>query len=161
MAGEKTSVFLYPETVALAAWVIVYTLISALCALFTHILFRLNKQKAACKYFPKPSSVLVLMRKLDVSLTCIAIFLQQLVTIAQQAIALYRWPHMHKKIWERDAAMWGNPHASTVFTPNPDTYMIITFQISMDIQNPYSSDIANDSPGIYFFNVESLLFFFW
>ena len=47
--GLDESVELFPETKALAAWIILYTAISAFCALFTHVLFYLNKQKAACK----------------------------------------------------------------------------------------------------------------
>ncbi|KAF8430222.1 hypothetical protein EV426DRAFT_10194 [Tirmania nivea] len=127
MAREETSVYLFPETVALAIWVVVYTIISTLCALFTHILFRLNKQKAAY-----------------VSLTCIAIFLQQLATIVQQLISIARWPEIQRKVWAWDVQMWGNPHASTIFISNPDKWLTITFQIR-----------------VYFFNVESLLFFFW
>ncbi|RPB24009.1 hypothetical protein L211DRAFT_201204 [Terfezia boudieri ATCC MYA-4762] len=127
MARERTSIYLLPETVALAIWVIIYTIISTLCALFTHILFRLNKQKAAY-----------------VSLTCIAIFLQQLITIIQQLIAIARWPEIQRQVWAWDVQMWGNPHASTVFVSNPDKWLTVTFQIR-----------------VYFFNVESLLFFFW
>ncbi|KAF8460270.1 hypothetical protein BDZ91DRAFT_739459 [Kalaharituber pfeilii] len=127
MAEAKYSVELFPETIALAIWIIIYTFISALCALFTHILFRLNKQKAAY-----------------VSLTCCAIFLQQLVTIAQETIALIRWPDLQKQVWQDNNKMWRNASASIVYKSSPDLSLKITFAIR-----------------VYFFNVESLLFFFW
>lgn len=100
--------------------------------------------------------------ELDVSLTCIAIFLQQLVTIVQQLIAIARWPEIQKEVLAWDLYIQKNPHASTVFVPNPDKWLTITLQISMYIYCISWPEITTNKPlGLYFFNVESLLFFFW
>ncbi|KAI5791672.1 hypothetical protein DFH27DRAFT_527439 [Peziza echinospora] len=126
-AGEETSSDLFPETVILAVWIIFYTFVSAMCALFTHILFRLNKQKAVY-----------------VSLMCFSIFLQQCVTMIQQGVALGRWRILQEEVYREDIEIWRNPYASVVYAINPDVVMRIIFAIR-----------------VYFFNVESLLFFFW
>ncbi|KAG0128921.1 hypothetical protein HOY82DRAFT_611636 [Tuber indicum] len=125
--GDVPSVELYPEAVALAIATIVYTTGSAAAAGFTHILFRLNGK-----------------RVVYVSLLSLAIFLQQLFTMAQGIVNLVLWPALQMEEYAAYLAQWRNPNATIAYETSANVVVRIIFAFRS-----------------YFFNTESLLFFFW
>jgi hypothetical protein len=69
------------------------------------------------------------IRSIDVSLMSIAIFLQQLFTIAHQSILLARWQEIQLREYQKYLEQWKNPDASYVYHPANDLSVEIMFAV--------------------------------
>ncbi|KAI5776602.1 hypothetical protein EDC01DRAFT_681620 [Geopyxis carbonaria] len=127
MVGTEKTIYLYPETIAMAIGVILYTVGSAVAAALTHILYRMNGKKVVY-----------------VSLLSISAFIQQFFTIAHVAVQLARWPQIQIEEYNLYLQQWKDPKTSIGYSTSANSVIKAIFAVRM-----------------YFFNVGSLLFFFW
>ncbi|RPB05542.1 hypothetical protein L873DRAFT_1840024 [Choiromyces venosus 120613-1] len=79
-----------------------------------------------------------------VSLLSLSIFIQQLFTITHEIVNLVLWPALQIEVYEAYIKQWRNPNASIAYESSPNIVVKTIFAIRT-----------------YFFNAESLLFFFW
>ncbi|RPB13590.1 hypothetical protein P167DRAFT_104873 [Morchella conica CCBAS932] len=79
-----------------------------------------------------------------VSLMSLSIFLQNILTVTQESFSIALWPLLQIETYEMNMEQWRNPEASIVYQTSPNVAIKILFEMRT-----------------YFFNVESLLFFFW
>lgn len=142
MSGSNIpSVELYPEVVVFTVFIITYTCGSALAAGFTHLLFRLNGKQVVCEFllplpFPfrcfRPCAVIDRSYcSTDVSLMSLSVFLQNMLTVAQESFSLSMWPSLQVAAYEENLKQWRNPKASTVYQTLPDLSIKIIFNISI------------------------------
>ncbi|KAG0638889.1 hypothetical protein HOY80DRAFT_1076323 [Tuber brumale] len=79
-----------------------------------------------------------------VSLLSLSIFLQQLFTMAHGIVNIVFWPALQMEEYAAYLEQWRNPNATIVFETSANVVVRVIFAFRT-----------------YFFNVESLLFFFW
>lgn len=164
------SVDLYPEVVVFVIFIIVYTFGSAISAGFAHLLFRLNGKQAVCElqscYLTMTRCKFSLAyRLLDVSLMSLSIFVQNILTLVQETFSFASWPSLQVEKHEVYLKQWRNPDASIAYETSPNILIVVTFTMSvLPITEFYLRRyllMMYILLGTYFFNVESLLFFFW
>lgn len=100
---------------------------------------------------------------IDVSLMSLSIFVQNILTLVQEAFSFASWPSLQVQKHEVYLQQWRNPDASIAYQTSPNVLVEVIFTMSVLLKSSLLKKTFTDcyTPGTFFFNVESLLFFFW